>query len=66
MEISGKATLASWIKTWSRYEKEVQKATVSGTNGKKKLAKTLSVDAGREFPPRRPDPEDLTLRRNYQ
>ena len=46
--VSDKATLAAWIQNRSTYEEEVQQATaVSGTKGKKKAMKKLSVNAGR-------------------
>ena len=63
---SGKATMAWWIKNQSTYEKEVRQATaMSGTKGKKKAMKKLSVSAGRVAPPRSPDPEGLAFRRTY-
>ena len=56
--IPEKAALASWIKTRSTHEKEVQQAAaVSGTKGNKKAMKKLSVNAERVSPPWRPDPE---------
>ena len=60
--VSDKVKLASWTKTRSAYEKEVHQATAAtGTKGKKRHRKKLSVNAGRIPPTRRPDPEGLRL-----